>query len=96
MRMVAYYREILLFTYGLCSIIGVCLIGVDKYLAVHNKWRISERTLLLFGFFGGIGVWMGMYIFHHKTKKIKFYLGVPLEILLYLTIFIVLTEVSYG
>ena len=43
-----------------------------------------------------IGVWMGMYIFHHKTKKIKFYIGVPLEILLYLTLFMWITEGIYG
>ena len=96
MHMVAYCKEILLFSYFLCSIIGLCLIGVDKHFAVRGKWRISERVLMILGFFGGIGVWMGMYIFHHKTKKIKFYIGVPLEILLYLTLFMWITEGIYG
>ena len=46
--------------------------------------------LVLLG--GGIGGIAGMYIFRHKTKKAKFYIGFPLilicEILLAVFIFI--------
>ena len=41
--------------------------------AEKGKWRISESTLftlVLLG--GGIGGIAGMYLFRHKTKKIKF------------------------
>ena len=82
--MASYYSEILLFWYGVCCIIGLIVMGIDKYLAIHNKWRISEKMLLVFGFIGGVGVWMGMYLFHHKTLKPKFYIGVPILTIIYL------------
>ena len=52
---------------------------LDKKKAKKGKWRISEATLtalVLLG--GGIGGIAGMYLFHHKTKKPKFYLGFPI------------------
>ena len=61
-------------------ILNVCvfiLYGVDKWKACHHKWRISETSLLVAAVFGVIGAWAGMYAFHHKTRKPKFYLGVP-------------------
>ncbi|MBR3841473.1 MAG: DUF1294 domain-containing protein [Erysipelotrichales bacterium] len=81
-----YYSELVLFCYVLCCIIGFALMGIDKYFAIHGKWRISERILLLFGFIGGIGIWGGMYLFHHKTMKPKFYIGVPLLTVVFLII----------
>lgn len=57
------------------------LYGVDKQKAIHNQWRIPEKTLLLFSFFGPIGGWMGMRFFHHKTRKPLFQVGVPLFII---------------
>ena len=59
------------------SLITFILFGVDKYKAVHHKWRISEAVLLLFSLFGGIGGLLGMLVFHHKTRKWKFRILVP-------------------
>lgn len=57
--------------------------GLDKRKAVKGKWRISERTLLLLAVFGGsIGAFFGMRLFHHKTRKKKFALGVPMILIL--------------
>lgn len=51
---------------------------VDKVKAKKNRWRISERTLMLSAALGGsVGALLGMYTFRHKTKHIKFTLGVP-------------------
>lgn len=53
--------------------------GIDKWKAKRGAWRIPEATLLslvLLG--GGIGGIAGMYIFKHKTKKAKFFLGFPI------------------
>ena len=50
----------------------------DKRRAQKGEWRISEAglfTLVLLG--GGIGGIAGMYIFRHKTKKLKFTIGFP-------------------
>lgn len=52
--------------------------GIDKLKAVKGKWRISERTLLLFAVFGGsAGALAGMFLFRHKTQKAKFTILVP-------------------
>ena len=54
------------------------LMLVDKVKAKKNRWRISERTLILSAALGGsVGALLGMYTFRHKTKHIKFTLGVP-------------------
>ncbi len=59
------------------------LMGVDKNLARNRQWRISERTLFLVSFLGGsVGTWLGMYLFHHKTRKKKFVIGIPVILLI--------------
>lgn len=55
------------------NIITFLAYGIDKYLAIKNKWRISEKTLLTLGFIGGsIGMILGMQLFRHKTKHTHF------------------------
>ena len=50
----------------------------DKRLAVKERYRISEKTLILLALFGGsIGSLAAMHLFHHKTRKKKFAWGVP-------------------
>ena len=54
------------------------LMLVDKRKAQKKLWRIPEATLLLSAAIGGsIGNLAGMYTFRHKTKHLKFTLGVP-------------------
>ena len=55
------------------NIIAFCAYGIDKKRAVRNQWRISEKALLG----GSIGALLGMKVFHHKTRKAKFFVGVP-------------------
>lgn len=53
--------------------------GVDKRRAVKEKWRIPERTLFLLAAAGGSpGALLGMLVFHHKTQKVLFTVGMPL------------------
>ena len=50
----------------------------DKLRAKKKLRRIPERTLLIIALIGGsIGSLLGMYTFRHKTKHLKFTLGVP-------------------
>lgn len=57
------------------------LYGVDKYKAKHNQFRIPEATLLLCGYLGGsYGAVIGMQVWHHKTRKWKFRIAVPLAV----------------
>ena len=58
--------------------IGFLLMLADKQKARKNLWRIPEATLITAAFFGGtIGCLAGMYTFRHKTKHLKFILGMP-------------------
>ena len=54
------------------------LMLVDKRNAQKKKWRIPEATLMLSALLGGsIGALLGMYTVRHKTKHLKFTLGIP-------------------
>ncbi|MDD3339748.1 MAG: DUF1294 domain-containing protein [Lachnospiraceae bacterium] len=58
--------------------------GIDKQKAIRHQWRISEAALIGVAVLGGgIGAFLGMRIFRHKTKHVKFVLGVPVCILLW-------------
>ena len=51
----------------------------DKHKARKNLWRIPEATLLTAAALGGsIGCLLGMYTVRHKTRHLKFTLGIPL------------------
>ena len=65
------------------NLVVFCVYGLDKYKAKKDKWRIPEKTLLLLAFFfGGLGAFLGMRVFRHKTKHRLFTIGVPLCLLL--------------
>ena len=65
------------------NIIGVMMMGLDKSRAKRHAWRIPERTLFLISLLGGsVGSLAGMYLFRHKTKHMKFVIGMPLILLI--------------
>ena len=71
------------------NILTFLLFGVDKSNAIHRHRRIPERTLLLAALIGGsIGALLAMYLFHHKTRKRKFSVGVPAMLILHLAVFV--------
>lgn len=71
---------------------GLLLMLIDKKKAIKNKWRIPEATLLTVGLLGGsLGCTVGMRLFHHKTKKLAFSLGLPLMLCAHIMIVIFLT-----
>ena len=58
----------------------LCL--ADKRRARQRRWRVPEATLLLLSALGGSGgLLLGMLLFRHKTRHLKFALGVPLMLL---------------
>ena len=58
---------------------GFLLMLVDKLKAKRKAWRTPESTLIGVAALGGsIGAIAGMYCFRHKTRHIKFTLGLPL------------------
>ncbi len=66
------------------NIISFALMAYDKYLAINNKFRISEKTLLLSAFcFGATGVFLAMKKpVNHKGAKPVFIILVPVFIIL--------------
>ncbi|MBQ1516929.1 MAG: DUF1294 domain-containing protein [Clostridia bacterium] len=67
----------------LINIMAFIVYGIDKAKAKQNKWRIPEKVLIIFAILcGSIGAILGMIVFHHKTRKPKFYVGVPIIIVL--------------
>lgn len=71
------------------NIIAFLAMGLDKWKAKRNAWRIPEQTLIslvLLG--GGIGGIAGMYLFRHKTKRARFYIGFPALFIVEVIIFI--------
>ncbi len=56
---------------------------LDKQKAKKNKWRIPEKALFIIALLlGGIGIYLGMYKFRHKTRHLIFTVGVPICIIL--------------
>ena len=63
--------------------IGFLLMLADKYKARKNLWRIPEVTLLTAAALGGCpGCLLGMYTVRHKTKHLKFTVGIPVILVL--------------
>jgi uncharacterized membrane protein YsdA (DUF1294 family) len=59
--------------FGLLSLIGFILMYLDKHRAISHQWRIEEKTFYMLGFLGGaLGIWVGMLVFRHKTRKFVF------------------------
>lgn len=75
-------EKIFLVYFFIISIVTVILTVYDKIAAKKRNFRISEVTLMLCGFFGGaVAEFITMLIIRHKTRHIKFMLGLPLIIL---------------
>lgn len=66
------------------NVLAFVLYGVDKRRAVRNEYRIKEGVLLWMARLGGgIGSWLGIKTFRHKTKHTKFRIVVPLWIVIW-------------
>ena len=75
----------------LINAIGFMLMLADKQKAIKNQWRIQEATLITVGILGGsLGCLVGMYLFHHKTRHPKFYIGLPVIMSLQIVLFLLL------
>ncbi len=84
-------RKVLLIYLLIINAAGFLLMHADKEKAKAKKWRIPEATLIWIAAVGGsIGSLAGMYTFHHKTKHPKFYIGIPLILLIQAALFVFL------
>ena len=71
----------------LINLIAVIVTIYDKLCAVKRRWRVKESTLLLLSALGGsISMYITMLLIRHKTRHIKFMLGIPLILIFQLLI----------
>ena len=67
------------------------LMLADKRKAKKNRWRIPEATLMGVAAIGGsLGAILGMRLFRHKTKHLKFSVGLPLILTLHIMLAVLL------
>lgn len=63
---------------ALYNLIVLIIYALDKWKARRGQWRISEATLLTLALLGGAaGGCLGIYWLRHKSRKPRFYVGVP-------------------
>lgn len=78
------------------NLIAFILYGIDKKRSIRNEYRISESVLLWMARLGGgIGCWLGIKMFRHKTKHTKFRIVVPLWMIIWI-VAIVLAALKLG
>ncbi len=73
------FYGILLYLAGI-SLISAVVTSVDKFRASRQSGRrVPENTLMLLGALGGAGAMLiTMLMIRHKTRHIKFMLGLPI------------------
>ncbi|MBQ9414437.1 MAG: DUF1294 domain-containing protein [Clostridia bacterium] len=65
------------------SLLAIIVTVHDKRAAKKRRRRVPEKTLLLLGALGGAAAMLvTMLLIRHKTRKLKFMIGLPLIILL--------------
>jgi uncharacterized membrane protein YsdA (DUF1294 family) len=87
-----------LIIYGLLALNLITFItyGIDKRKAKKSRWRISESSLLLLALCGGsVGAWLGLKVWRHKTQHKKFYIGIPVIMVVQATLFFLIIREFY-
>ena len=78
------------------NIIAVIVTIHDKHAAVKGNWRVKENTLLLISALGGSpAMYLTMLLIRHKTRKLKFMLGIPLILIGELIIICLVLHYAY-
>ena len=85
----------LLYYLAVVNTITFIVYGIDKLKAKKRKWRIPESTLLLLAIIGGsVGAWCGVKVWHNKTLHKKFIYGIPLIVIIQISIIIYLSNTN--
>lgn len=72
------------------NLISFILMGYDKYLSINNNYRISEKIFFLLTLMGSfIGIFLAIFLFRHKNKKLSFKLIIMIMFLLNIILFYV-------
>lgn len=77
------------------NLVTFCVYGKDKLRARRSEWRTPESTLFILAIAGGsVGALLAMYVFHHKTRKKAFQIGIPAILLVQLLLVLILVVTS--
>lgn len=73
--------------FAIVNVCGFAVMGIDKLKAKKHEWRISEGMLFFFALIGGaLGSFLGMHLFHHKTRHWYFRYGIPAILILWIAL----------
>ncbi len=74
--------KVVLLYLAVVNLLSVAVCCYDKSQARANRYRISEKSLLVLSAIGGsFAMYFTMHIIRHKTRKKKFMIGIPLIII---------------
>ena len=83
------YIEIIMGYLIIMNLFTLVAYVMDKQKAKKGKWRIPEKTLLLLTALGGsIGALIGVFGIRHKSKHVKFVIGVPVLFAIHVVLFV--------
>lgn len=86
----------ILIYFALINLLAFIMFWVDKRAAQNGQWRISEKALIIVSMLGGsVGSLISMKTFRHKTKKMKFVLGIPIILILQIAFIIYMCYNGY-
>lgn len=89
-------NKYILIYFALINLLAFIMFWVDKRAAQNGQWRISEKALIIVSMLGGsVGSLISMNIFRHKTKKMKFILGIPIILILQIAFIIYMCYNGY-
>ena len=78
------YLKLFVVYFAAVAVVSVALTVYDKAAAKRGAWRIPEAVLMGVGLIGGaLPMFITMKLIRHKTKHIKFMLGLPADFLLH-------------
>ena len=83
--------------YALVNLAVFGIYGLDKRKAIKGEWRTPEKNLIAAAVMGAPGALLGMIVFRHKIRKPKFYIGVPVILIIEAVIvFLLITQTDLG
>lgn len=83
---------IIIIIFSLINLNAFLIMLLDKIKSENNKSeRISEGLLFFIASaFGSLGIYAGMFLFRHKTRKWYFLIGIPLIFIENVAVFYIL------
>lgn len=71
--------QIIIIVLAAANLLSFALVGLDKRKSFGGERRIPEVYFFFWSiFFSSLGVLVGMVLFHHKTRKWTFIIGITL------------------